>query len=171
MSLAFPINIAARSERAELVHSLLNSAPGPLTCQIDDGRFASHSIGPSEVEDVASRVADCSIEYVLDSSRNGLQLPVAAFVCNEGLRVAKLQYLIDDIPNSDQTRIPRQTVEMLGVFIRSLFDENRWIESVIVPANVYLLGRLFGMTAETDGSTRITLPDGRHRPQSGRRFT
>ena len=134
-----------------------------------DGRFAVHSIGESEFDDAARRIADCSIEYVLDSSRGGMREPVAGFDANEPLGLARLQYLIDDRPPAADLKLPRRTMEMLGVYIRSLFADFQWLDTVTVPSNVQLPGGLFQLTVESGDVSRITLTDAKHRPQTQQR--
>ncbi len=170
MSLALPCNIAARTNRIDLLCALLERLPGPVTYHVFDGRFTPHSIVQSEFGDAAARVADCSIAYVLDSSRGGLCEPIAGFVANETLGIAKLQYLIDDRPPAVSANIPRRTMEMLGVYIRSLFADFQWLETVSVPSNVRLLDGLFQLTVESGDISNITLKDLKHRPQSARRW-
>jgi hypothetical protein len=169
MSLAIPINIATRDNRLLLVRDLLATMPGPVTCHVYDGRFATHTIATTEIATTAERIAECSIAYVLDSSRGGLREPIAGFIANESLGIAKLQYLIDDRPAPD-AKIPRSTTDMLGVYIRSMFADFRWLESVTVPSNVKLLDGLFQLSVESSDVSKITLADLKHRPESARRW-
>lgn len=59
-------------------------------------------------------------------------------------------------------------MEMLGVYVRALFADFRWLETVTVPSNVQLLDGLFHLSVESSGFSRITLADLRHRPVSAR---
>ena len=170
MSLAIPINIATRDNRLTLLRDLLAAMPGPVTCHVDDGRFAAHTISPTEIATTAERIAECSIAYVLDSSRGGLRQPIAGFIANESFGVAKLQYLIDDRLPAPDAKIPRCTTDMLGVYIRSMFADFRWLESVTVPSNVELLDGLFQLSVESSDISRITVADLKHRPESARRW-
>ena len=170
MSLAIPINIATRDNRLMLLRDLLAAMPGPVTCHVYDGSFAAHTIAPTEIATTAERIAECSIAYVLDSSRGGLREPIAGFIANENLGIAKLQYLIDDRPPAPDAKIPRCTTDMLGVYIRSMFADFRWLESVTVPSNVKLLDGLFQLSVESSDVSKITLADLKHRPESARRW-
>jgi hypothetical protein len=96
--------------------------------------------------------------------------PIAGFIANEPLGIAKLQHLVDDRPPAPNAKIPRQTMDMLGVYIRSLFADCRWLETVTVPSNVELLDGLFQLSVESVDSSRITLADLKHRPESARYF-
>ncbi len=170
MSLAIPTNIATRSNRVRLLRDLLEAMPGPVTCHVYDGRFAVHTISRPEIATTTERIAECSIAYVLDSSRAGVRAPIAGFIANENLGIAKLQYLIDDQPPTPDAKIPRRTTDMLGVYIRSMFADLRWLESVNVPSNVELLDGLFQLSVESSDVARITLADLKHRPESARRW-
>lgn len=170
MSLAIPINIATRDNRIILLRELLAAMPGPVTCHVYDGRFAAHTVAPTEMATTAERIAECSIAYVLDGSRGRLREPIAGLIANESLGVAKLQYLVDDRPPAPDAQIPRCTTDMLGVYIRSMFAEFRWLESVTVPSNVELLDGLFQLSVESSDVSRITLADLKHRPESARRW-
>ncbi len=132
--------------------------------------FTRHSISQPEFGDAATRIAGCSIAYVLDSSPGGLREPIAGFVANDTLGIAKLQYLIDDRPPADVAMIPRRTMEMLGVYIRSLFADFKWLDTVFVPSNVRLLDGLLQLTVESDECSKITLRDLKHRPKSARQW-
>jgi hypothetical protein len=170
MSLYFPINIATRSNRLLLLRDLLAAMPGAVTCYVHDGRFAAHSIEATEIATAAGRIAECSITYVLDGSRGGLREPIAGFVGNETLGIAKLQYLIDDRPPAEDVKIPRRTTDMLSVYIRSMFADLRWLETVTVPQQVEILDGLFQLSVESSDVSRITLADLKHRPESARRW-
>lgn len=168
MSLAIPINIATRDSQTDFLPNLLASLPGPLTYHVCDGRFATHAILQSELDDATTRVGECSIQYVLDGSRGGLREPIAGFIANESLGIAKLQHLIDDHPPAAEPSIPRRTSEMLGVYIRSLFADFGWLNAVTVPSSVQLLDGLFQLTVESSDISRVALADIAHRPKSSR---
>ncbi len=169
MTLAIPINIASRENRLMLLRDLLAAMTGPATCHVLDGRFTATTIAPTEIATTAERLSECSIAYVLDSSRGGLREPIAGFIANENLGIAKLQYLIDGCPPAPDENIPRWTMDMLGVYIRSMFADFRWLDSVTVPSNVKILDGLFRLSVESSEVSKITLADLKHRPESARR--
>ena len=79
-------------------------------------------------------------------------------------------YLIDDRPPAPDAQIPRCTTDMLGVYIRSMFANFRWLEFVTVPSNVELLDGMFQLSVESSDVSRITLANLKHRPESARRW-
>lgn len=67
-------------------------------------------------------------------------------------------YTLDHANSSEPIEnIPRQTVEILGLYIRMLFADCEWIENAAVPSNVKLLDGLFQLSVESDEVSRITL--------------
>ena len=167
MTLAIPANIANRDDTASAISAILDSLPGPVTYHVLDGVAAGARIDANEYIDASHTIANCSLVYALDGI-HGLREPVAGFVGNESLGTAKLLYLIDDRPPASNGKIPRRTMEMLGVYIRSLYADNAWVQRVTVPSNVELLDGLFDLRVLADDVSCITLVDAVHRPHSAR---
>jgi len=167
MTLALPADIANRADAAATVTSILASLPGPVTYHVCDGRSTANPIDASEYTAVSRSLAECSILYVLDGTQ-GSREPIAGFIANESLGNAKLQHLIDDRPPASNGMIPRRTMEVLGVYVRSLFADHVWLNRVTVPSNVQLLDGLFSLSVLADDVSSVTLKDIGHRPKSAR---
>ncbi len=169
MSLAIPTNLANRDDVERTVLALLKSLPGPVTYHIFDGKPATTSIHPDELDSAANTIANCSIVYALNGI-HGIREPVAGFVANEPLKTAHLLHLIDDRPPTETGIIQRRTMEMLGVYIRYIYSDFNWVDRVTVPSNVQLIDELFDLRVTGDDVSTITLIDIKHRPKSSRSF-
>lgn len=170
MTLSIPVDIAGRGNCVETVLGVLNSIQVPVISHVFDGRCAEHRISSDEFKSTAERVAECSIAYVLSSASRGMHQPIAGLISNENLGIATLQYLIDDESPAPDASIPRRTTDMLGVYIRTLFEDSNWLQSVCVPADVSHLDGMFGLTVGPNETSVVSLRDLSHRPESARRW-
>ena len=169
MSLAVPTNLANRDDVQQIVLSLLESLPGPVTYHIFDGKPATTAIHPDEFSMAATTIANCSIIYALDGIRS-IREPIAGFVANKKLKTAHLVHLIDDRPPTGTGRIQRRTMGMLAVYIRYIFAEFEWVDRLTVPSNIEMNGEMFDLRVTSDDISTITLTDEKHRPKSSRPF-
>ena len=95
---------------------------------------------------------------------------IAPFITNESLGIAQLYHLMDDQPPSTNGILPGRTVEMLSLYIRSLFSDVGWINTVTVPAVVESMDGHFGLSVTGDDSSTVKLADAGHRPHSSRKW-
>lgn len=170
MSLPFARNIANRKSVKQSLRPLLTTVSGPVTFHVFDGQFRPHTLFDTELDDCLDRVADCSIIYALEGSRSGLLWPIASFVANEPLGLARLQYLIDDSQPEQSAEIPQRTLDTLAVYIRNLFSEISWVQRVTVPSIIKSFDGQFQLHVESNDVSTVTLADQKQRPQSARNW-
>ena len=169
MTLAFPTNIAARENAAQIVGELMRSLRGPLAYHVCDGKPVEDTIESAVIESISRSFAECSLVYILEGSRGGRFEPIAAFICNEDLGRAQLWHLVDMNPNETKGKLPRPTVDLLGVYVRSMLSEVTWLNAVTVPAVMDSLDGFAGLKVAATELSTITLADASHRPNSSRR--
>ena len=170
MSLTLPTNIANRDNCASVVGSIIASMGERAMFRIRGGVTHTHPIDLSNVEGESRLIAHASIVYVLDSTR-GRSGPIAAFIDNESLGRVKIQHLVDDEQIEPDLPLPHHTVDMLGVYIRSMFASTNWLNAVNVPTDLSRLNGILDLQVAASGnSSTVTLTDASHRPHSSRRW-
>lgn len=168
MSLALPTNIAQRPDCDEMIQGVIESLSDGAVCHIADGICTSHTVTAEERPLLARQVAISSVVYVLSSGQGQIE-PIIAFIANQSLGYAHVQYVIDGLPAPETPGLPQHTIDMLGVYSRSLFAETDWLNAITINADVSRIDGQFDLRVEAGDNFTITLADARHRPYSSRK--
>jgi len=163
MSLAVPTNISNSDSFISKVLGVISVLDNPI-CQVLGSSIVNISITEMNRSDIIDSISESSLVFVFSGMR-GVAEPIAGFVINKELGLAKLVSLIGE---GELTELPSsKDIDRLAVIIRGLFTDDT-ITHVLTPFSSVAIDGILNLVVDSSNPRRVTLGGLDSRPFSAR---